>query len=531
MKAIIPPSTYPIQRLSSFNCILLVGIQLILIISLCAPAYPKPFPFVPRSSTDNNWVTINHKVAPSFQPQHHQSIKVQKQQNQKKKKNDRLQNFITLEKQRMNKIIEYERKRLNRLNDFLAFEKKRLKELERQEKESFSSMKLLFGGAIHDDISDGNDEDDDFSTSLVKMDATYWRRSLGGRTSPFTSENTIRKAGWKILSLDASTGRKSPSASAFNNINKISSSKEDYVLIYEPETQSPSMVIMFLGGAGLGQFPHITYSEFCSRISKKLDAVIITTPYQTGLDHYELSKDTGVKLHRALAQCQKSGRYSSSMPKYFLGHSLGSKLWTISTAAMNDVLGEELAGIGLISFNNFGFFDTTKQVKTFADTLNVKRTKKTAQMIDKILEFAEQAVTMSEIEFSPSPSTTTDCIIKNKYDGRLLKKTRLFVFDDDDLDSSKAFVQAVKDPQSLSLSGLPGTHLAPVYIKLELDDLELPPETKKITKEATGGFQSFSYGDEDYLLLLVNEVCEWILGNEPTRGPLWHERESIVLNK
>ncbi len=468
--------------------------------------------------------------------------------------NDALKNFITKEKTRMEKLLAYEKRRLGRLNDFLASEKTRLKNLEKQEKKSFSSM-------FFDDekgVAVG-----DLSSALTVLDS-QWQISSRSRSRNAGRSNdnnkTTSKSGWSKLTLDpvASAPNDSKSGKGQGEGQGVGEDErsEEFVFLYEPSTTSPpSYVILFLGGAALGQFPHITYSEMLTRISHKLNAAILTAPYQTGLDHYELSKETGVLLHRALAQCREKEpeRYTVSTPKFLLGHSLGSKLWTISTAAMSDCSmcgDDELAGVGLISFNNFGFVETTKQVKTFADAMELKnnnsssnrnsktnRNKKNAKMVDTILEFAEQAVTVAGLEFTPSPSTTTDRIINQKYNDNLLRKTRLFVFDDDDLDSSKSFFDAAAAPSNLSVSGLPGSHLAPVYIKLDLElglnDVDFPPEARQFAQDATGGVQSFSYGDESYLVELVDEVCGWILGGSPTRGPSWENGRAapIVMRK
>lgn len=428
--------------------------------------------------------------------------------NETKKYNPSFEKFITLEKERLNKIIEYEKKRLGRFQNFLDAEKKRLKDLEQQERKSLSHM--LLDDVVNDDLGFGG---------LLKVD-DYWDRT------DKSSSSTIGQNGWSKLILFPST----ENASTTTSNGSSPSPKEEYVYMYEPQSKSPpSMVILFLGGAGIGQFPHITYSKFLSQISNRLNAIIITAPYKISLDHYDLAKETGVKLHRALSQCQQVGRIPSGVPKYFLGHSLGSKLWTISTAAMTDIIEDNLAGIGLISFNNFGFLETTKQVKTFANAMNLKQTKETAKIIDKLLELSEQLVTASGLEFTPSPSTTTKRIIKNNYDLELLQKTRLFVFDDDKLDSSKSFVEAVRDTGHISVSKLPGTHLAPIYMRLSLDDIDFPLEATQFSNVDIGGIKSISYGNEDHLMGLVDAVSDWLLGKESSRDPLRNKAKAAIV--
>ena len=101
----------------------------------------------------------------------------------------------------------------------------------------------------------------------------------------------------------------------------------------------------------------------------------------------------------------------------------------------------------------------------------------------------------------------------------LQDKTRLFVFDDDGLDSSEGFLNACQEAggDGPKVSGLEGSHLGPVYINLNLDDLDLPDEARGIAGEMSGGFQGASFGDETVMQGAVNEVCNWVLGKQPTR--------------
>jgi hypothetical protein len=109
-----------------------------------------------------------------------------------------------------------------------------------------------------------------------------------------------------------------------------------------------------------------------------------------------------------------------------------------------------------------------------------------------------------------------------KYDEQLQKKTRMFIFDDDDLDSSPSFLEACNEGSGSgpSVSRLPGKHLSPVYIKLGIDDLDLPEGARPFVSEAAGGFQNASFGDEDAMNGAVGEICNWIMGQEPSRPPL-----------
>jgi hypothetical protein len=102
--------------------------------------------------------------------------------------------------------------------------------------------------------------------------------------------------------------------------------QQDFVYLLEPPTSTiPSCLIVFLGGAGLGQFPHIAYNEFLLRLSTKLNASILTAPYQVGLDHFNIAKQAGERLRKAVLFCEDDPKrlYPSTLPTYCLGHSLG----------------------------------------------------------------------------------------------------------------------------------------------------------------------------------------------------------------
>jgi hypothetical protein len=311
----------------------------------------------------------------------------------------------------------------------------------------------------------------------------------------------------------------------------------EYVWILEPPSQSiPSCVIVFTGGAGLGQFPHIAYNELLSRISDRLNAVCIAAPYQVGLDHFGLAKQTGERLRRALIYCEDdpARQYPSTIPTYSLSHSLGCKLQTIYMAATQ----QEFDGIGYMSFNNFSFGKTVSMAKMFADQIRKNTSMgggmgslfENEEMINNIFAFAENIIGAIGVDFSPN-ALDTERLIQMRFDDALQRKTRLFVMDEDNLDNSKEFMDNCSGGPGPSTAGLPGGHLAPVYFKLGTDDLDLdevPPEAFEMAQEAMGGFKSASFGDEDALDGLVDEVCNFILGKPPSRGPEW---ESTARNE
>jgi hypothetical protein len=325
-------------------------------------------------------------------------------------------------------------------------------------------------------------------------------------TTRSSNRPTGGQAGWTKLVLDSEDD---------NTSVEGEQQQKEFVYLLEPST-SPSSLILFLGGAGLGQYPHIAYNEFLSRLSQQLNAAVITAPYAVGLDHFELSKKSGENLRRAVIQCEENGGYSPFLPKFYLGHSLGSKLLTISLSATG--MAQDVEGIGFLNYNNFGFSDTINMVKSFAGSMGGPGNN--MGMYSQIFDFAEQAVSMSGIDFSPNPADTNK-MISLRYDETFQRKTRLFIFNDDDLDSSKGFIEACQGSggSGPSISNLPGNHLTSVFLKFGVDDLEIPDEAKMFADEVTGGFQNASFGNEDDLNTAVGEVYNWMVGKEPQRLP------------
>ncbi len=364
----------------------------------------------------------------------------------------------------------------------------------------------------------GSDDFSELTSALARLDQ-QWN---------IQQKQKGNKSRWSKLILprdpDQKVVEESPSTS-------LSTNPEDFVWILEPPASTiPSCVIVFTGGAGLGQFPHIAYNELLSRVSDRLNAVCIAAPYQVGLDHFSLAKQTGERIRRALVYCEDdpSRQYPPNLPTYCLAHSLGCKLQTIYVGAT----GQQFDGMGFMAFNNFSFGQTITMARTFAQQIRKnsggndplgKIPLDNEEILNTIFAFAENVVGVIGVDFTPN-ARDTERLIQLRFDDVLQAKTRLFVFDEDNLDNSKEFVLNCSGGSGPTAAGLPGGHLTPVFFKFGFDDLDindLPPQTKDMAREAMGGFQSASFGNEVDLEELVDEVANWILGKPPKRAPRW----------
>ncbi|KAL3810280.1 hypothetical protein ACHAXA_008648 [Cyclostephanos tholiformis] len=358
----------------------------------------------------------------------------------------------------------------------------------------------------------------DLATALARLDEE-WRLATnrdGGRK---------RIGDWTVLDVgdggsgDDEFGSGESSSPFSSSSSSPPSSSSEIVYLLEPASGAmPSCIIFFLGGAVLGQFPHISYSAFCKKLASKLNASIVAVPYVVGLDHFDIARRAVKRMKNAVIICEDvNGRgYPSSLPKFAIGHSLGAKLHSIGIAATG--IGEELSGVGFVSYNNFGFAETITMARSFVREMRVKGgmgSSSSSTPFDALFDLAGMAVSAVGLEFTPSPNDM-DKILKSKFDGDVLKKIRMFCFDDDDLDSTERFLDCFVGGGAVrpSVSYLPGTHLTPVFLKFGLDDL--PNDARDMANQFTGGFQNASFGNEDMLDTLVDEVSGWMLGKGPS---------------
>jgi hypothetical protein len=374
---------------------------------------------------------------------------------------------------------------------------------------------VLRGGAADDANPINNGE---LVSALARMDQ-QWKIQQAQPRGP--------KSRWSKLMIDRDDDEDTDEASMDDGDDGTPQQKsQDFVYLLEPPTL-PSCVIVFLGGAGLGQFPHIAYSEFLMRVSDRLNAAVVAAPYTVGLDHFSIAKKAGELLRKGVLACEDEKQYSANLPTYCLAHSLGCKLSTIYMAATS----QDYDGIGYIAYNNFGFSQTIGMARDFAEQLRKASNSASTStgsaegMLNQLFGLAETAVGALGLEFTPSPEDMRR-LTELKYTDEWKEKTRLFMFDEDTLDTTPDFVASCGD--TVDVSGLPGNHLTPVYLQLKLADYmtELPPEARGMASEA--GFEGASFGDEEDLKALVDEVCGFILGKGPSRRAAAKDSQPLI---
>ena len=363
---------------------------------------------------------------------------------------------------------------------------------------------------------------DGLSSALSKLESQWIENSK-------VSSQKSNKNRWEKIILDnfGDEGEEER-----NDGSTYSKSEEQVVyLLTPPNNSTPSSIVLFLGGAVLGSYPHIAYSELLHRLSDKTNAAVLSVPYAVGINHFDISKlcekifQKSIRYMDEKIYPQSSSKNSNnfsiidSLPVYALGHSLGCKLHLIRMAAVTNSW-ENLKGIGFISFNNYGLPQSVSMAKSFATKLNGAAQQQSSNdaIMDFFFDFVEQATQGIGLDFSPNPAET-ERIINIKFTSDLQEKCRMFKFDNDELDCTSRFISS--SPTSYTgtptLSVLPGTHLTPVYLKFGVSDL---PGTAQMFTGKLTDFRSASFGDNEQLDILVEELCDWMNGKPPRHSSL-----------
>lgn len=350
--------------------------------------------------------------------------------------------------------------------------------------------------------------------------------------SRLKSSKTRKENRWEKIALDNFTDDATEDMEYSSSIPGVNSVEQVVYILRPPEDSTPQSIILFLGGAVLGSYPHIAYSELLHRISSKTNSSVIAVPYPIGLNHFDIAKSCEKQFQKAITYMEENmyipqppstKSIISSLPIYVLGHSLGCKLHLIRISAVKRSW-ENLNGIGFISFNNYGLSQSVSMAKSFASSLSGEQKKASnekTQMMDIFFNFVEQAAQGIGFDFSPNP-VETERMARLKFTNELQEKCRVFQFDQDELDCTEQFISCCP---IASVSKLPGTHLTPVYLQFGINDL---PETAQSLTEQLTDYQSASFGNEEQLNILVDEVCSWMKG-EPSQSKQQAEKQDTTL--
>jgi len=295
-------------------------------------------------------------------------------------------------------------------------------------------------------------------------------------------------------------------------------------------------VVHFIGGAVLGQYPHIAYDAFLSALCDEAGVLVVATPYELGTNHTKISAECQAGLSRAWgAVAAREGYNPGAVPVFAVGHSLGCKLQLIASCGEQDKSsgGEKSeamqapppnrAGHLFVAFNNATAADSVRLLEKFARELLRKRNEATGantagasdpfdtffKNLPTITALAERAAAAAGLDFTPSPQETMDGA-RRRF---VSSKVRLVSFTDDDLDQNDQLAEALIKRYEVTLGcapgtapvttcELPGTHLTPVYFKF--DGTALSP--------ALGQLGGLSLGDAEAVKKLSEDGVKWLKG-------------------
>jgi len=300
---------------------------------------------------------------------------------------------------------------------------------------------------------------------------------------------------------------------------------------------TPWAVVHFVGGAGLGSAPQLCYNSLWADVCDRANVAVIATPYDVAPDHARLAAECMAGFESARAEACELGLLPAAAPVFRAGHSLGAKLLVVEACRVAGEAGDEVytgsapqpAPLGLLAYNNFGVADSVRLASSVVQTMQGGggRAGQTASAIADAFAFAQQMGGASgfNLEFSPSPSEL-QARVATSYSA---PSTRLFRFETsdgqrDDLDCSEELMASIQNC-SLPSAGpaeriveritLPGTHLAPASVEVDLSELDA-------TLASLLGARTFSLGDEAAVRAAADALVTWLwpggMAPPPTRA-------------
>lgn len=285
-----------------------------------------------------------------------------------------------------------------------------------------------------------------------------------------------------------------------------------------PASAIPWGVAHFVGGAVLGQFPELCYDTLLRPLADRAGIAVICTPYELAPDHFKLADKVGDAFESAMvAGAARYGWVPERMPRFALGHSLGSKLQVLLQCQNNT----PAVGVGLLAFNNFGVEDQVRLLRETLQALGVNAgpvAKSADRFWQSVLEPALGRVAkLSGMQFKPGPEEML-ALVANDYD-KSAGKTRAICFDQDNLDCSDELLEALSERGAFAdRVNLQGGHLTPVLLNVQdvagAAAANAPGPTGKVMdqfSERLGGVGG-SLGNEAECERLVDELVLWVRG-------------------
>jgi len=285
-----------------------------------------------------------------------------------------------------------------------------------------------------------------------------------------------------------------------------------------PASAIPWGVAHFVGGAVLGQFPELCYDALLRPLADRAGIAVVCTPYELAPDHNKLADKVGDAFESAMAAgADRYGWVPERMPRFALGHSLGSKLQVLLRCRDNP----PAVGLGLLAFNNFGVEDQVSLLRETLQALGVNAGPVGAsadRFWQNVLEPALGRVAkLSGMQFKPGPEEML-ALVANNYD-RSTGKTRAFCFEQDNLDCSEELLEALSERGAFAdRINLQGGHLTPVVLSVQdvagAAAANAPGPTGRVMdnfSERLGGVGG-SLGNEAECEQLVDELVLWVRG-------------------
>ena len=310
--------------------------------------------------------------------------------------------------------------------------------------------------------------------------------------------------------------------------------KEILAHVYEPNALRTWGYVHFVGGAVLGNFPHVCYDAVLREVSNRTGVTVVATPFELTTKHGEIAKRCERKFRRSLKKlCVKDGvAEEAKVPVFQIAHSLGCKILVVSQLWQKDKermdeedeeedKGEEEmyakkvinGGHFLMAFNNASATDSIKIIEKFAKEILQKRAgvsdedeedaadKQFETIFDRLVPFAEVAAKAAGLDFVPNATEVLEGVRAGKFTS---PRVTLCAFTNDELDQSESLREALSDGKVglTKRREIPGDHMSPILLDLD--------KYASMNPALLGRLSGIKIGDDKVIDNIVDEICEWL---------------------